>query len=60
MVGFPLVVLFIETLYDISDCTILSAILVQSVEFVIFLASDKRAGHITGQTVSVNGGYSMV
>jgi NAD(P)-dependent dehydrogenase (short-subunit alcohol dehydrogenase family) len=27
---------------------------------IIFLASDLRAGHITGQTISVNGGYCMV
>lgn len=27
---------------------------------VVFLASDKCAGHVTGQTVSVNGGYAMV
>ncbi|MBN1612834.1 MAG: SDR family oxidoreductase [Deltaproteobacteria bacterium] len=27
---------------------------------VVFLASDLRAGHITGQTISVNGGYCMV
>ncbi len=26
---------------------------------IIFLASDLRAGHITGQTISVNGGYCM-
>ncbi|MFQ5925202.1 MAG: SDR family oxidoreductase, partial [Dehalococcoidia bacterium] len=26
---------------------------------VVFLASD-RANHITGQTVSVNGGYAML
>ena len=26
---------------------------------IVFLASDLRAGHITGQTVSVNGGYCM-
>jgi 2-hydroxycyclohexanecarboxyl-CoA dehydrogenase len=27
---------------------------------IVFLASDLRAGHITGQTFSVNGGYCMV
>jgi len=27
---------------------------------IIFLASDLRAGHITGQTISVNGGYCMI
>lgn len=27
---------------------------------VVFLASGKRAGHITGQVLSVSGGYSMV
>jgi len=27
---------------------------------VVFLASDLRAGHITGQTISVNGGYCMI
>ncbi len=27
---------------------------------IVFLASDLRAGHITGQTISVNGGYCMV
>ena len=27
---------------------------------IAFLASDLRAGHITGQTISVNGGYCMV
>ena len=27
---------------------------------VVFLASAKRAGHITGQVLSVSGGYSMV
>ena len=27
---------------------------------IIFLASDLRAGHITGQTISINGGYCMV
>ena len=27
---------------------------------VVFMASDLRAGHITGQTLSVSGGYSMV
>jgi NAD(P)-dependent dehydrogenase (short-subunit alcohol dehydrogenase family) len=26
---------------------------------VLFLASDKVAGHITGQVLSVSGGYSM-
>ena len=25
----------------------------------VFLASNKSAGHITGQVISVNGGYSM-
>jgi len=25
----------------------------------VFLASNKCAGHITGQVISVNGGYSM-
>ena len=27
---------------------------------VLFLASNKVAGHITGQVLSVSGGYSMV
>jgi len=27
---------------------------------VCFLVSDLRAGHITGQTISVNGGYCMI
>ncbi len=27
---------------------------------IVFLASSKRAGHITGQVLSVSGGYSMV
>jgi 2-hydroxycyclohexanecarboxyl-CoA dehydrogenase len=27
---------------------------------IVFLASDFRAGHVTGQTISVNGGYCMV
>lgn len=27
---------------------------------IVFLASDIRAGHVTGQTISVNGGYSMI
>jgi NAD(P)-dependent dehydrogenase (short-subunit alcohol dehydrogenase family) len=27
---------------------------------IVFLASDLRAGHITGQTISVNGGYCMI
>jgi 2-hydroxycyclohexanecarboxyl-CoA dehydrogenase len=27
---------------------------------IVFLASDLRSGHITGQTISVNGGYCMV
>jgi len=27
---------------------------------VLFLASDEVAGHITGQVLSVSGGYSMV
>lgn len=27
---------------------------------IVFLASDLRAGHITGQTISINGGYCMV
>ena len=27
---------------------------------IVFLASDLRAGHITGQTFSINGGYCML
>jgi 2-hydroxycyclohexanecarboxyl-CoA dehydrogenase len=27
---------------------------------IVFLASPTRAGHITGQTLSVSGGYTMV
>lgn len=27
---------------------------------ILFLASTERAGHITGQTISVNGGYTMM
>jgi len=27
---------------------------------IVFLASDMRSGHITGQTISVNGGYCMI
>jgi 2-hydroxycyclohexanecarboxyl-CoA dehydrogenase len=27
---------------------------------IVFLGSDLRAGHVTGQTISVNGGYCMV